>query len=153
MGCPLATINLFLPCALTLISIRSQSIVTPSSLSTVFYATGRSRRSTTTRLNPPRTHSLYSLPRCTSVSLHLTVMCGGPAWKREIVPDHKVCTHSFDKIPDLTAFDASIVRLRRYSRVHRQWFPDAHEVCVVYYFWSAAFHVGLLLSIHGCVRT
>jgi len=60
-------------------------------------------------------------------------MCGGPAWKREIVPDHKVRTHRLDKCLRLTSLDVSIVRLCRHPGVYGQWFRDANEVCVVHY--------------------
>ena len=55
-------------------------------------------------------------------------MCGGPAWKREIVPDHKVCTHRLDTCLISDDIHPPIVRFCRYPGVHRQWFHDANEV-------------------------
>ena len=77
-------------------------VVSPSLTPTVFYATGRSCRLSPSHL---RIHSLYS------IYYHLEVtMCGGPSWKREIVPDHKVCSGALCKPMHLMAgcFNSSI---------------------------------------------
>lgn len=51
--------------------------------------------------------------------------CGGPKWKREVVPDHKV-RFSSPLTPWLTATHPVWFYQRPW--IHRQWIYDAHEV-------------------------
>jgi hypothetical protein len=73
--------------------VRCHSFADPSC---TFYYSGKFSRNTRSHLRRPETqdqprfHNLPSNPH-TEVALFFSIMCcTGPAWKREVVPDHKV---------------------------------------------------------------
>lgn len=107
---------------------------------TVFYATGRSRRLTPTRLNLLRflsLHSFTSTRETRYLLLCVEALLGSAKLFQIIRSVHATLT----KAPHLTTSDMLIVRLHRYPGVHRQWCRDANEVRSL----SLAFSVGLIL--------
>jgi len=58
----------------------------------------------------------------------------GPAWKREIVPDHKVSRISICFAPTISP--AILVWFHRHPWVYRQWLPHAPQVSNSYEPWE-----------------
>ena len=54
-------------------------------------------------------------------------MCGGPKWKREVVPDHKVSAMFSSVCTALTSTSIK-VWFYRHPWIYRQWIHDAFEV-------------------------